>query len=240
MNNDGLIILFDVDDTLLDFAKSERRAITYTLDKFGIEPTEELISAYSEINLACWKLIEDNKITRKQLDRMRFDILTERYAIEGKDSVAMGACYRKELSRSCYVIRGCRAMLTRLSQTDRLFIVTNGAEATQLKRLKKAKLDGFFEKIFYSESIGYSKPYRQFFDYVAANIEGFDPSRTVLVGDSLTSDIAGANNAGLTSIWFNRRGEVAKGATPDYEVADYRRLQALLDTLRRRATAKAF
>ena len=188
--SDGLILLFDVDDTLLDFAKSERRAITQT---------EELISAYSQINLACWKLIEDNKITRKQLDRMRFDILNERFAIEGRDSVAMGACYRKELSEACYVIRGCRALLAELSRTDRLFIVTNGAEPTQLKRLKKAGIDGFFEDIFYSESIGFSKPYREFFDYVAAHVKDWDAARAVLIGDSQTSDIAGANNAKRSS-----------------------------------------
>ena len=232
-NGDGLILLFDVDDTLLDFAKSERRAITRTLSAFGITPTEELIGAYSEINLACWKLIEDNKITRKQLDRMRFDILNERFAIEGRDSAAMGACYRKELSQASYVIRGCRAMLTELSRTDRLFIVTNGAEPTQLKRLKKAGIDGLFEDIFYSESIGFSKPYREFFDYVAAHIAGWDSTRAVLIGDSQTSDIAGANNAGITSVWFNRRNEKIGGVKPDFTVKNYGGLKAVLARLRR-------
>lgn len=230
---DGLILLFDVDDTLLDFAKSERRAITRTLSAFGIIPTEELIGAYSEINLTCWKLIEDNKITRKQLDRMRFDILNERFAIEGRDSAAMGACYRKELSEASYVIRGCRAMLTELSRTDRLFIVTNGAEPTQLKRLKKAGIDALFEDIFYSESIGFSKPYREFFDYVAAHIAGWDSTRAVLIGDSQTSDIAGANNAGITSVWFNRRNEKIGGVKPDFTVKNYSGLKAVLARLRR-------
>ena len=230
--SDGLILLFDVDDTLLDFAKSERRAITRTLKTFGIEPTEELISAYSQINLACWKLIEDNKITRKQLDRMRFDILNERCAIEGKDSVAMGACYRKELSKACYVIRGCRALLAELSRTDRLFIVTNGAEPTQLKRLKKAGIDGFFEDIFYSESIGFSKPYREFFDYVAAHVKDWDAARAVLIGDSQTSDIAGANNAGITSVWFNRRKEELGDVKPDFTVKNYGKLKVVLSRLR--------
>lgn len=230
--SDGLILLFDVDDTLLDFAKSERRAITRTLSAFGIIPTEKLIGAYSEINLACWKLIEDNKITRKQLDRMRFDILNERFAIEGKDSVAMGACYRKELSEACYVIRGCRALLAELSRTDRLFIVTNGAEPTQLKRLKKAGIDGFFEDIFYSESIGFSKPYREFFDYVAAHVKDWDAARAVLIGDSQTSDIAGANNAGITSVWFNRRKEELGDVKPDFTVKNYAKLKAVLSRLR--------
>lgn len=142
----GLILLFDVDDTLLDFAKSERRSIILTLRRFGLPETEEIVAAYSEINLACWKLLEDNKITRKQLDRLRFDILFERFGITGADSVAAGACYRKELSSSAYVIRGCRAMLARLAATDRLFIVTNGAEATQLKRLKKPDSTGFSKR----------------------------------------------------------------------------------------------
>ena len=230
----GLILLFDVDDTLLDFAKSERRSIILTLRRFGLPETEEIVAAYSEINLACWKLLEDNKITRKQLDRLRFDILFERFGITGADSVAAGACYRKELSSSAYVIRGCRAMLARLAATDRLFIVTNGAEATQLKRLKKAELDGFFEKIFYSETVGYAKPYRQFFDFVAAEIDGWDRSRAVLIGDSLTSDIAGAAGAGITSVWFNRFGADRGSARPDFEARGYAELEEILSKLRRK------
>lgn len=230
----GLILLFDVDDTLLDFAKSERRSIILTLRRFGLPETEEIVAAYSEINLACWKLLEDNKITRKQLDRLRFDILFERFGITGADSVAAGACYRKELSSSAYVIRGCRAMLARLAATDRLFIVTNGAEATQLKRLKKAGLDGFFEKIFYSETVGYAKPYRQFFDFVEAEIDGWDRSRAVLIGDSLTSDIAGAAGAGITSVWFNRSGADRGSARPDFEARGYAELEEILSKLRRK------
>lgn len=234
-----LIVLLDVDDTLLDFGKSEDEAIRKTLVKFNIPVTEEIVSRYVEINLHCWKLLETGKITRTYLDRLRFDILFEEFGIEGKDSVAAGATYREYLTGSGYVIDGCVDFLADVSAKYRLFIVTNGTEPTQIVRLKSAGIDGFFEDKFYSEQIGCAKPYAGFFDYVFSHIKNFDKSRTVLVGDSLTSDIEGANNAGITGIWFNPKGLGADGrAKPDHTVSGYGELKTLLEKLGREKTGR--
>lgn len=234
-----LIVLLDADDTLLDFGKSEREAITSTLKAFGIPADEKIVDRYVEINLHCWKLLETGQITRVYLDRLRFDILFEEFGITGKDPVAAGAKYRACLTERGYVIDGCISFLKNISVKYRLFLVTNGTEPTQIVRLRTAGIDGFFEDKFYSEQIGCSKPYAGFFGYVFSHISHFDKDRTVLVGDSLTSDILGANNAGITGIWFNLKGQTLSGtAKPDYTVSGYEELEKLLDEIDKMKTDK--
>lgn len=229
---DKLIVLLDADDTLLDFSKSENEAIKKTLAEFSIPVTRQIVERYVQINLHCWKLLEDGKITRVYLDRLRFDMLFEEFGIKDKDSVAAGAAYRAHLTESGYVLDGCVSFLEEISKKYRLFLVTNGTQPTQIVRLKSAGIDGFFEDLFYSEQIGCAKPYKGFFDYVFSHIEGFDKDRTVLIGDSLTSDIAGANNAGITGVWFNpKRLPLTDRAVPDYVASSYEELVSLLGSL---------
>lgn len=229
---DKLIVLLDADDTLLDFSKSEREAISKTLAEFSIPAENGIIDRYVEINLHCWKLLEDGKITRSYLDRLRFDMLFEEYGIKDKDSVAAGARYRAHLTDSGYVIDGCVDFLNEISQKYRLFLVTNGTRPTQIVRLQSAGIDGFFEEMFFSEQIGCAKPYKGFFDHVFSHIKNFDKSRAVLVGDSLSSDVLGANNAGVTAIWFNPKMQKNNGvAAPDYVVSGYGELENLLEKI---------
>lgn len=229
---DKLIVMLDADDTLLDFSKSEREAISKTLAEFSIPAENGIIDRYVEINLHCWKLLEDGKITRSYLDRLRFDMLFEEYGIKDKDSVSAGARYRAHLTDSGYVIDGCVDFLNEISQKYRLFLVTNGTRPTQIVRLQSAGIDGFFEEMFFSEQIGCAKPYKGFFDHVFSHIKNFDKSRAVLVGDSLSSDVLGANNAGVTAIWFNPKMQKNNGvATPDYVVSGYGELENLLEKI---------
>lgn len=239
INMDKLIVLLDADDTLLDFSKSEREAIVTTLKEFDIPVTQKIVDRYVQINLHCWKLLETGRITRAYLDRLRFDMLFEEFGIAGKDTVAAGAAYRAHLTEKGYVIDGAIGFLKDISSKYRLFLVTNGTEPTQIVRLRTAGIDGFFEDKFYSEQIGCAKPYKGFFDYVFAHIKNFDKSRAVLIGDSLSSDILGANNAGITGIWFNPKGNVNDGvAVPDYTVSGYEELEALLAKLEKEKTER--
>ncbi len=234
-----MIVLLDADDTLLDFGKSERESIVTTLNEFGIGVSEKIVDRYVQINLHCWKLLETGKITREYLDRLRFDMLFDEFGITGKDTVTVGATYRAHLTEKGYVIDGCIEFLKNISLKYRLFLVTNGTQPTQIARLKTAGIDGFFEDKFYSEQIGCAKPYKGFFDYVFSHIKDFDKSRTVLVGDSLSSDILGANNARITGVWFNPNGNAVEGiASPDYTVCGYEELEALLEKLDGEKTGK--
>ena len=94
-----------------------------------------------------------------------------------------------------------------LSRTYQLYMITNGNVVSQLPRLEHAGLAPYFREVFVSEAVGVGKPDKRYFDYVAAHIPGFSPAEALVIGDSPSSDIQGAVNAGLDSLWYDPAGQ---------------------------------
>ncbi len=201
-------ILFDADETLLDFRRSEREAISATMRSVGIEPTEELVLTYSEINLSLWKALERREITKEVLLYRRFEIFLERLGFEGEEALArrMADYYKGTLSTCGYLLDGALSLCQRLFGRVRMYIVTNGVESIQRGRYQASGLESYPNGIFISDVIGCEKPHRAYFEYVAEHIPNFCPERTLMVGDSLTSDIKGGVEFGLDTCWYNPRG----------------------------------
>ncbi len=194
------IALIDVDDTLLDFGRSERAALADAFAAFDIPFCEETAVRYHEINDALWKRLEKGEIDRPQLWEKRFAQLfgeLGRPLPEG-----LNARYMESLATQAFPVDGAAEMLRQASQLARLFVVTNGVGQVQRRRLKKTGLDVFFEGVFISHELGAQKPSRAYFDKVFAAIGPVDRSRVVLLGDSLTSDMKGARTAGVTACWY--------------------------------------
>lgn len=218
-------ILFDLDNTILDFDKAEANAIHETLESLGIEPSAANKRRYSEINLSQWKLLEQGKITREELQTRRFDLLFEELKADC-DSLLASQTYKNKLAMGYYFMDGAEELLCQLKK-HRLFIVSNGTATVQKGRIEGAGLERFFEDIFISELIGYNKPDKRFFDYCFAHIKDFHREGTLLVGDSLTSDILGGINAGIRTCWFHGEGTTNEtGILPDFEIT---KLSELLD-----------
>ena len=223
-------LLIDLDDTILDFQMAEAQAIRSTFAAFSVEPTRERCELYSRINLGFWKRLERGELTREQLIEGRFAALTEALGISG-DALAWAQTYSKNLSQGAYFLPGAEAALERLAKKYRLFLASNGNAAVQEARLKKAKLCHFFEDIFISEQLGANKPSKAFFDQAFSRIPGFDKEKAMIVGDSLTSDILGGNNAGISTCWVNpkhlpRRADIRV----DHEIEALAQLEPLLET----------
>ena len=200
------IILFDADGTLLDFSRGESEAVSETMEIAGIEPTEERIQAYSEINDAMWKMLERGEIERKVLLYKRFEVFCERFGFSA-DAEKMAVDYRICLSKKGHMLDGAEELLKRLSGKCRMFIVTNGVESTQMGRFARCVIPQYMEKIFVSEAVGYEKPDVRFFEKLSSEIEGFEKARAVIVGDSLTSDMRGGINYGIDTCWFAPNGK---------------------------------
>lgn len=224
-------VLFDLDDTLLDFKRAEAEAIRHTLREIGIEPTDEVVSLYSRINRSCWAKLETGEWTREEVLHNRFDILFETLGLKG-DAHATQKLYEYRLSLGAYYIEGAEEMLNEIHGKYRLYLATNGIVNVQTRRLRDSGIEKFFDGIFVSERIGYNKPDKRFFDYAFLNIPDFKHEETVMVGDLLTSDIKGGINAGIRTVYFNPKGQKNDtGITPDYEIATYGELIKLLETL---------
>jgi 2-haloacid dehalogenase len=224
-------LLLDLDDTILDFHKAERIAIAKTFQDFGVDPTEEVLHRYHLINKSCWERLETGEWTREQVLVNRFDMLFAEVGVQA-DATACARAYEKNLSIGHYFLPGAQEAVDALSKKYRLFLVSNGTASVQKGRLTSANLYPYFEKVFVSQELGYNKPPIEYFEKAFAQIPGFDPSKAIIVGDSLTSDILGGINAGITTCWVNP-GHLPKRADipADYEIEGIFQLEALLETL---------
>ena len=225
-------LFLDLDDTILDFHKAERIALSKTLESFGLEPTEAVLSRYSEINKLHWQRLERGELTRPQMLLGRFSCLFEEAGI-ACDAAAIAERYENNLGMGHYFLPGAEEAVQSLHKKYRLFLASNGTLSVQHSRLTSANLYPCFEKVFISQQLGFNKPDVRFFEAAFAQIPGFDRSRAMMVGDSLTSDILGGINAGLPTVWINPSHAPANPAIPaDYEIESIVQLEALLDTLK--------
>ena len=224
-------IFLDLDDTIFDFHKAERIALGKTLIEMGLRPDDAVTARYSEINLAQWKLLEQGKILREELKVRRFRLLFEELGVDASPDLA-ARTYAQNLSIGHYYIEGAEALLRELACNYRLFLVSNGARDIQRSRIGSSDLHLYFEEMFISEEIGFNKPDVRFFDAIFAKIADFDKCEAVIIGDSLSSDIRGGKNAGITTVWFNPAGASAPpDSEPDYTIARLSELPTLLAEL---------
>ncbi len=223
-------LFLDIDDTILNFGATERVSISRLLEDLGVTPTEEIIHRYHVINLEHWKRLERGEITRDQINN-RFDVLFSELGM----TVCTSECerlYRQYLSEGCDFLPGAREAVDVLRQKYRLFAASNGTASVQAGRLQRTGLDQIFEQIFVSEEIGANKPSPEFFRRAFERVGDFDPGKAVMVGDSLTSDILGGINAGISTVWINPGNKKSReDIRPDFEIKSLAQLPALLETL---------
>jgi len=224
-------VLFDLDDTLFDFHKAEKIALTKTLVHFGIDPTEETLALYSTINAAHWKRLELGEISREEVKVGRYRELFKTIGIEC-DPVKATAYYESMLAIGHYFMPGAPELLEELYRKYRLYIVSNGTAKVQEGRIGSSGIAKYMDGIFISQILGANKPDKQFFDICFAEIPDFSLSETVIIGDSLSSDIKGGINAGITTVWFNPKGiENDNDIKPDYTIKELSEVPGLLSQI---------
>ena len=206
------IILFDADDTLLDFKLAEKTAIKQVLEFHGLPSDNTVISKYSEINKNCWKMLERREITKDYLKILRFRELCEFFSFD-IDPQELATSYHYRLSEQSFVIEGAIDVCKRISEKCDIYIVTNGIKMIQTKRMQNSGLLPYVKKSFISEDIGFEKPDIRYFEAVAESIPNFSKERCLVIGDSLSSDIAGGRNFGLDTCWYNPKGAFGEGMT---------------------------
>ena len=224
-------VLFDLDDTLFDFHKAEKIALTKTLVHFGIDPTEETLALYSTINAAHWKRLELGEISREEVKVGRYRELFKTIGVEC-DPVKATAYYESMLAIGHYFMPGAPELLEVLYGKYRLYIVSNGTAKVQEGRIGSSGIAKYMDGIFISQILGANKPDKQFFDICFADIPDFSLSETVIIGDSLSSDIKGGINAGITTVWFNPKGiENDNDIKPDYTIKELSEVPGLLSQI---------
>jgi len=223
------IIIFDADETLFDFKKSEREAFKNSMLEFDIAYDENHhLKIYQGINTAIWKEFEEGLITQKKLKVERFKRLSDELQA-GFDEEEFAKSYMRHLSNGSFLFEDTIELVESLHKDYRLTIVTNGLKDVQDNRIRKSIIAKYFEDIVVSEEVEVSKPDPRIFEHALNNIKHTDKSKVLMVGDSLTSDIQGGINFGIDTCWYNpNRVENKTGVEPTYEIATFKELKEIL------------
>lgn len=223
-------IFLDLDDTILDFHRSEAVALRKTLQSLNVDPTDEIIALYSKINLAHWKALERRELTREQVLTGRFRQLFQELGMNVSPNVAQ-SLYEKNLSESHFFVDGAPRLLMTLSKKYPLYIASNGTTLVQTNRIASSGIGRYFKAVFLSEQLGADKPQIEFFERATGQIEGYNPDEAIILGDSITSDMQGGINAGMHTCWFNPHHRDNHGITPEFEITDLAEFDAVLKKL---------
>jgi YjjG family noncanonical pyrimidine nucleotidase len=202
------LILFDFDDTLVDFKKSEHKTFELTLNEFKIPHSdifETLYSGYQKINEHIWAQHALGKVSKEDLKTLRFQLFLNQFELQA-DAHLMGEFYISQLPHQIYLMNEALELCQHLHLKTQLGIVTNGIGRIQKQRLDNSGLKDFFNFMVVSEVCGHSKPDRRIFDYtfdLAQQLTQKKPQNILMVGDRIDTDILGAHNSGIDSCWFN-------------------------------------
>ena len=222
------IIIFDLDDTVLDFTANERCSLNRVMEGKGIEDKDRFRVVYKAINHEMWESYSKGEIDQEELLDNRFSRAMKEYdgsEINGREWDVM---YRENLSKGGQIMDGALEMLEALHKTHRLFIATNGVHETQENRIRISGIGKYFENVFDSDTIGFRKPDKRFFEYIMRHVEGFEIEKALMVGDNIHTDIAGAKNAGIATCLFKYHSEEPEDNISDYFINDLSELENIV------------
>lgn len=210
-------ILFDLDGTLFDYDASEAKALESTFKDFKLSFDENVIPRYRELNARLWKQFEEGTLSQKIIKVRRFEQLSDALDLTF-NAEKFSQKYLFHLSEGTDLIEGAREIIEHLSGMADLVLITNGLTTVQRPRIKNSGMEQYFREVIISEEVGSAKPDAKIFDIIFDRL-GFPVKEKVLiVGDSLTSDIAGGINYGIDTCWFNPNNSDGNNDDYTYEI----------------------
>ena len=220
-------VFIDIDDTLIDFPSSADFASRKAAEETGITLPENTKEVFVAHNTALWKKVEQGIYTLDDIRRTRWKTIFADLGIK-YDGEAFEVLFRKHLAYSKTHVEGAEELLIYLSSKYPVYVASNGPVFQQKNRMECAGLTKYMKDYFISEGVGYSKPSARFFE-TALRESGADAASSIMIGDSLSADIAGANNAGIKSIWMSHgRKREACDPCPTYTVAKLDEIKNIL------------
>lgn len=220
-------IYFDLDNTLLDFTKTEHKAILRLLNMHKLPANDEIALLYSKINQSFWEAFERGDIKREEIFEGRFKKLLCELKSVG-DTKAMARDYFECLASGHDLVEGAEDILKYLKGYGyKLYATTNGVSNTQYRRIRESGLEPYFDGVFISENTGHQKPEKEYFDYVIENTDEKDRRRILIIGDSQSSDILGGVNSGIDTCWYNPKKALPLHPSK-YEISSLLELKKIL------------
>lgn len=225
------VILWDLDNTILNFSAAEHNALKDTFEYFNlVECSDDMIKNYSQINHRYWKKLELNEIAKPRMLVQRFEEFFALEKIEFDEYEEFNYQYQIRLGNTIVFNDNAYELIREFKQEYKQYIVTNGTALAQKNKLINSNLLNIIDDVFISEKIGYEKPHIEFFNHVFDNIGNYTKEEIIIVGDSLTGDIQGANNAMIKCCWYNPLClEKPQDLRIDYMIDDLNQLVDILN-----------
>jgi putative hydrolase of the HAD superfamily len=222
-------LIFDADETLFDFSKSERVALKKAMHDLNLDYNEKLhLPIYKRINIKIWKEFEEGLITQDALKVERFKRFIDEIECDS-DPYAMADAFMTHLAQASYLLDDAEDLIKKLYKKIPMAIVTNGLTRVQKHRIRESVLAPYFETIIISEEVGCKKPDPSIFEQGLKDTVLPSKDKMLMIGDSLTSDILGGINYGIDTCWFNPKKKVnTHDFKPTHVITD---LDELLDII---------
>ncbi len=223
------LILFDLDNTLLNYKQAEIEAIEEMRQWLNIDVNPALYhETYKRINNQLWTDFENGLVDLKTLKSKRFRDMAKHFVYKC-DAEECGNKYQEFLSKKAFPVDGMYEILDKLHDKATLAIVSNGLAKVQYNRINLAKLDKYFPHVFLSEEIDAMKPERTYFEKVFDALDWKEHHKAIIIGDNLNSDIKGGKNFGIKTCWVNLFDKENKSdIVPDYVVNSLYELDDIL------------
>lgn len=223
------VLLFDADETLYDFKKSEKYAFENSIKEFNIDYDENYhYKLYEEINKNIWLEFEKGLITQEKLKVERFRRLSQEVNTPF-DETEFSKAYIRHLANASFLYEDSFELIKNLSKDYKLAIITNGLKDVQSKRIGESIIANYLDTIVISEAVNVSKPNPAIFEIALKNLNYKDKSKVLMIGDSLTSDIQGGINFGIDTCWINfSKSKNTTSFNPTYEVSTLKNLYDIL------------
>ena len=197
------VLFLDIDNTLLDFDAAAEQSMEHCFQVFGLDYRPEMFLIFNEENGKLWRRIEKRELAVADLRTVRWQTILARLGLEA-DGAAMEDEFKKALHESAVPVEGAMEILPYLYEKYRLCAASNGPYGQQINRLQKADMLKYFTHCFVSEQMGVEKPSRTFYERCFEKLPGVKPEETMMIGDSLTADIAGGKCMGMKTCWYDR------------------------------------
>lgn len=221
-------VFIDVDNTLLDFHRCAEYSIKKGFAEWNMPYSDEVFTVFNRINNGLWNRIETGTLTKDELFRIRWQLIFESLGIDrnGRDFEKL---FVVNLAESSIPVKGAKELLEYLASKYDVYVTSNAIHQQQIKRMKKAGMYNYIKDLFTSESIGFAKPTKEFFDECFRRIPDTKKEQVIIIGDSLTADIEGGTAYGIKTCWFNFNGEkFTERLTADYIVDTLEEIKSIL------------
>lgn len=213
------LVLLDADGTLFDYDWAEKMALAGVFQAHCWPFDDATLAHYRQFNTAVWAEFEQGRLTKDELQSARFDRLVAQLGLDG-DGGQLNSEYLDHLATGAVLLPGAEQVCRELARHCRLVLATNGIARVQRQRVALSAIRDYVTDVIVSEEAGYQKPQPGFFRYAFQRCNHLDKQRAIMVGDSLSADIAGGAAFGITTCWFNPLGKPADARHPaDHQIS---------------------